>query len=151
MADLNPMVPGDVPYPQYSVTTTMEIDSVVPTTIVKGQLYTTNTPGNIVDVASDFRNGFFQAKETPEFATVVGDTVQVLGPRTRMIFTTQITGLAVGEDVIYLAGSTNVISGVKTDVLYVGKIFEIYTRNLDSTRKKITEVGDRIVVETVQA
>ena len=150
MPDLNPMVSGDVPYPQYSVTTTEEIEDGV--TISKGVVYTKNAAGNLIVVTASVADGFFQAKATPETVpAVTGDKVQVLGPRTRMIFTTQAAGLAVGNDVIIVPDTTNVIAGAKTSPLYVGKIFEIYTRNSDSTKKKLTEVGDRVIVETVQA
>jgi len=150
MADLNPMVPGDVPYPQYSVTTTEEIFAGV--TIVKGVIYTKNATGELIVATGDFNDGLFQAKAAPEIVpAVAGDTVQVLGPRTRMIFTTTEAGLIVGEDVIAVANTTGVIGGLESSDLYLGKIFEIYTRNTDSTRKKITDVGDRVVVETVQA
>jgi len=151
MPILNPMVPGDVPYPQYSVTTTEDISASLQ--INKGRLYQPDASGDLIDVASSLVDGFFQAKATP--VTISGaagiDSVQVLGPRTRMIFTTTEAGLSKGNDVIYVAGGTDVVGGDKTSLLYVGKIFEIYTRNTDSTKKKLTEVDDEVVVETVQA
>lgn len=151
MADLNPMVPGDVPFPQYSVTTTEDISAALQ--INKGELYQPDAAGNLIEVAASLADGFFQAKATPVGVSGLAgeDSVQVLGPRTRMIFTTTEANLSKGNDVIYVVGGTNVVGGVKTSVLYVGKIFEIYTRNADSTEKKLTEVGDRVVVETVQA
>lgn len=149
MADLNPMVPGDVPYPQYSVTTTEEIS--VGLAIVKGVIYTKNGTGELIVNAGDLSQGVFQAKATPEAVAVAGDKVQVLGPRTRMIFTDAVGGLVVGEDVVTDDNTTNVVTGAKTDTSYIGKIFEIYTRNTDSSKKKITIAGDRVIVETVQA
>lgn len=149
MADLNPMVPGDVPYPQYSVTTTEEINATV--TILKGVIYTKNAAGNLVVAGTDLSNGIFQAAATPEIAPAVdGDEVQVLGPRTRMIFDDTVGSLVVGEDVITSPNTTNVVSGAKTATNYIGKVFEIYTRNTDSTKKKVTVSGDKVIVETVQ-
>lgn len=150
MADLNPMVPGDVPYPQYSVTTTEEIFAAV--TIAKGVVYTKNATGELIVAGADLSQGIFQAKATPEVVpAVAGDKVQVLGPRTRMIFTDAVGGLVVGEDVITDPNTTNVVTGAKTATNYVGKVFEIYTRNTDSSKKKVTVAGDRVIVETVQA
>lgn len=150
MPILNPMVPGDVPYPQYSVTTTEEIEAGI--TIVKGRIFTKNgTTGELIAVTTEFVHGLFQAKATPEVVpAVAGDKVQVLGPRTRMIFDADSTPLVVGEDVVFIASTERVTSGAKTDALYIGKVFEIYTRNPDGTRKKVAQVNDRVVVETVQ-
>lgn len=151
MADLNPMVAGDVPYPQYSVTTTEPISDTL--VILKGVVYTKDAAGRLIVVAATLDNGIFQAKATPEAAAVVAndDKVQVLTPRTRMIFNDTVGSLVPGEDVIVVANTTNIVTGAKTSDLYIGKVFEIYTRNTDSTKKIVSEVGDRIIVETVQA
>jgi len=151
MADLNPMVPGDVPYPQYSVTTTEPISDAL--VILKGVVYTKDTAGRLIVVAATLAKGIFQAKATPLLAAVVAndDRVQCLGPRTRMIFDDAVGGLVPGEDVLVVADSTNIVTGLETSVLYIGKVFEIYTRNTDSTKKIVSVAGDRIVVETVQA
>ncbi len=151
MADLNPMVAGDVPYPQYSVTTTEPISDTL--VILKGVVYTKDAAGRLIVVAATLDNGIFQAKATPESAAVVAnnDEVQCLGPRTRMIFNDTVGGLVPGEDVILVANTTNIVTGAKTSALYIGKVFEIYTRNTDSTKKIVSEVGDRIVVDTVQS
>ena len=151
------MNPGDVPYPQYSVVTTQQIQQSQ--AIVKGRLYTsiasTNPTGLgvITAIGTTLVNGFFQATVDVTVAPSTDDesSVQVLGPRTRMIFTTQTAGLFVGQDVIYVNATKNVIAGTKSSDLYVGKIFEIYTRNTDSSKKTVTEIGDKVVVETVQA
>ena len=151
MADLNPMVPGDVPYPQYSVTTTEQIDNGLQ--ITKGRVYTKDTDGRLIAVSTTLANGIFQAKATPTAVAVEAneDSVQVLSPRTRMIFTSAAAGLVAGQDVLVVANTTNVISGVKSSILYIGKVFEIYTRNADSSRKLVSAINDRVVVETVQA
>ncbi len=151
MADLNPMGPGDVPYPQYSVTTTEQISNALQ--ITKGVVYTKDATGNLIVVALTLANGIFQAKATPETAAVLAnnDSVQCLGPRTRMIFDDAVGSLVPGQDVILTANTTNVVTGLKTSALYIGKVFEIYTRNVDSSKKIVSEAGDQVIVETVQA
>jgi len=151
MADLNPMVAGDMPYPQYSVTTTEPISDTL--VILKGVVYTKDAAGRLIVVSTTLDNGIFQAKATPLLAAVVAndDKVQCLGPRTRMIFNDTVGSLVPGEDVIVVANTTNIVTGAKTSDLYIGKVFEIYTRNTDSTKKIVSVSGDKIVVETVQA
>ena len=151
MADLNPMVAGDVPYPQYSVTITRPISDTLQ--ITKGIVYTSDAAGRLIVVTTTLENGIFQAKATPLLPAVVAndDAVQVLTPRTRMIFDDAVGGLVPGEDVLVVANTTNIVTGLKSSILYIGKVFEIYTRNTDSTRKLVSVVDDKIIVETVQA
>lgn len=151
MAILDPMVPGDVPYPQYSVTTTEPISDTLQ--IEKGVVYTKNAAGNLVPVVTTLALGIYQAKATPENPAVIADDdrVQCLGPRTRMIFTDPTGGLVPGQDVDVTPATTDVETGTKASLLYIGKVYEIYTRNADSSKKKVSEAGDRVVVETVQA
>ena len=68
-----------------------------------------------------------------------------------MIFDDAVGGLVPGEDVIVSANTTNVVTGGKTSALYIGKVFEIYTRNTDSSKKIVSVSGDKVIVETVQA
>jgi len=151
MADLNPMVPGDVPYPQYSVTTTEPISDTLQ--ITKGVIYTKDAAGRLIVSAGDLVNGIYQAAATPEAPAVVADNdeVQVLGPRTRMILIDSAGGLVPGQDVINSTNTDEVVSGGKAAANYIGKVFEIFTRNTDSSKKIIGVAGDRVVVETVQA
>lgn len=151
MPDFNPMVPGDVPYPQYSVTTTEPIDDGLQ--ITKGVVFTKDPAGRLVVVSTTLNFGIYQAKATPEAVAVQAnnDEVQTLGPRTRMILIDSAGGLVPGQDVVVTPNTDEVVSGLKSDVLYIGKVFEIYTRSLDSTKKIIAAAGDRVVVETVQA
>ncbi len=150
MPNFNPVQPGDNVYPKYAITTTKTISAAFQ--IVKGVMYTTDGNGNLIEVTTDFSRGFFQAMETP--AAISGaagdDLVQVFGPRTRMAFPTQEANMSVGQDVIYDIGNDNVIAGLKTDVLYLGKIFEITNLQADNiTQKHLTEVGDVVLVDTV--
>lgn len=151
MADLNPMVAGDVPYPQYSVTTTEPISDTLQ--ITKGIVYTKDAAGRLIVVTTTLDNGIYQAKATPEAPADVAfdDSVQTLGPRTRMIFTDAVGGLVPGEDVLVVANTTNIVTGAKSSALYIGKVFEIYTRNVDSSKKIVSVATDKIIVETVQA
>lgn len=151
MTNLNPMGPGDVPYPQYSVTITEPISDTLQ--ITKGIVYTKDAAGRLIVVSTTLANGIFQAKGTPLLPAVAADndSVQCLGPRTRMIFGDTVGGLVPGEDVIVVANTTNVVTGAKTSDLYIGKVFEIYTRNTDSSKKIVSEANDQVIVETVQA
>ena len=151
MADLNPMVAGDVPYPQYSVTTTEPISNTL--VILKGVVYTKDAAGRLIIVVLTLDNGIYQAAATPLAAAVVAnnDEVQCLGPRTRMIFDDAVGSLVPGEDVLVVANTTNIVTGANTSPLYIGKVFEIYTRNTDSSKKIISVIGDKVIVETVQA
>lgn len=151
VGQFSPKVPGQLVYPKYAVVTTIKLAIG---TFTQGKVYNANASGYLDDTdPTSLANGFFQAMTTPSTQpTVAGDdTIQVAGPRTRMLFTTQSAGLRVGADVIYVADSTNVVSGAKSAALYIGKIFEIYSQNTDGSRKSITEAGDKVVVETVQA
>lgn len=151
MPDLNPLEPGDVAYPQYSVTTTERISDALQ--ITKGRVYTKDAAGRLIVVTTTLDNGIYQAAATPTAVAVAAnnDDVQCLGPRTRMIFDDAVGGLVPGEDVIVVANTTNIVTGAKTSALHIGKVFEIYTVNTDSSKKIISVVGDEIVVETVQA
>ena len=148
MADLNPMVAGDVPYPQYSVTTSPNTTAIQYT---KGRVYTKDAAGRLIIVAATLDNGIYQARATPTAVSAVDDELQCLGPRTRMIFDDTVGSLVPGEDVIVVANTSNVVTGAKTSALYIGKVFEIYTRNTDSSKKIVSAANDKVVVETVQA
>ena len=153
MADLNPMVPGDVPYPQYSVTQTLELAGG--DIFVKGALYSPNGNGRLVDGdPSNFDDGLYQSAADADnsLASDGENSLQVLSPRTRMLFIADDADLVVGSDVIFTTNETDgahIDIGAKTSILYVGKVFEIYTRNSDSTRKYVSATGDRVIVETV--
>ena len=55
MVDQNPLEPGDVPYPQYSVTTTQPISLGVE--ITKGIVYTKDPAGTLNIVTSTLEKG----------------------------------------------------------------------------------------------
>ena len=149
MPDFTPLVPGDDPYPQYNVTTTQKISDALQ--ITKGVVYTKDAAGRLIVSALTLATGIFQAKATPEAPAVAAneDSVQVLGPRSRIIMDDAVGGLVEGEDVILVANTSNVVTGAKTSDLYLGKVFEIYTKNADNTKKIVTTAGDKVIVETV--
>ena len=150
MPNLNPLETGDVPYPQYSVTVTQEIDAGV--TILKGVIYTKNTAGELVVSTGDLTKGIYQSRATPTInvPALAGDDVQVLGPRTRMLLVDSAGGLVEGDNV---DNSTNtdevVVAAITTAVNYVGRVFEIYTKDTQGTKKKVAAAGDLVIVETV--
>lgn len=157
MPDFIPAEPGDLVYPKYATITTVPISAALQ--ITKGIIYTISvvadaTKGRLIVVAATLKNGFFQATSTP---TQVGDasnddTVQVAGPRTRMLLNDTVGGLVVGDDVVTIANTSNVIAGAKSDDLYLGKIFEIYNLQSDNiTPKSVTSPGDKVIIETVQS
>lgn len=150
MADLNPMVTGDVPYPQYSVVTTQNIDATV--TIIKGRIYTKNTDGELVLVTTTLAKGIFQATATPteNVPALAGDEVQCLGPRTRLLMEVNGAGAVAGDLVENDANSDQVtVTSVDTGLLFLGRVFEIYTRNTDSSKKLVAADEDLLVIETV--
>jgi len=151
MPDLNPLKPGDVPFPQYSVTTTQTTTAIQYT---KGIIYTKDAAGRLIVVAATLAPGIFQAAVTPTLVSVVDDEIQVLGPRTRMILQVEdsIT-LHEGEDVLVVANTNKVTSGAKSSDLYLGKVFEVYSKDQFGT-KQISIVGSDanpvfVIVETV--
>lgn len=151
MPNLNPLETGDIPFPQYSVTVTQEIDATV--TIIKGRIYTKNTDGELVVSTGDLTKGIYQAATTPTInvPALAGDEVQVLAPRTRMLLVDSAGGLVEGDNVDNTTNTDEVVvAAVTTAVNYVGRVFEIYTK--DSTtgsKKKVAAMGDLVIVETV--
>ena len=150
MPQLNPLKTGDVAFPQYSVTVTQEIDAGV--TILKGVIYTKNAAGELVVSTGDLTKGIYQARATPtvNVPALAGDTVQVLGPRSRILMVDSAGGLVEGDNV---DNSTNtdevVVAAITTAVNYIGRVFEIYTKDAAGTKKKVTGAGDLVIVETV--
>jgi len=153
MADLNPMVPGDVPYPQYSVTETLELGAGG--IFVKGQIHTLNATGHLTTTTpTTFALGLYQnAADFDNTGFATGDnSLQVLSPRTRIIVIAEDATPVIGSDVIFDNNDTDgahVVAGLKSNILHIGRVFEIYTRNADGTRKRVPAADDRIVVETV--
>jgi hypothetical protein len=135
-----------VPYPQYSITTTEEL--FAGNGVNKGEIHAKNATGELEFNDTDLSSGFFQVKGTVT-TPVAGDKVQVLSPGSRMILKSEVAGLVVGNEVILGTEVDSVISGNKSSLIHVGRVFEIYTRNTDASKKKVTAAGDLVVVETI--
>ena len=150
MPNINILDDGDVPYPQYSVTQVQGL--TIGIQLVKGKIYTKNPVTGLIIVTdpTNFDAGMFQSLVKTDIDSVVDDEAQFLLPRSRIIRRIKDGETLVSGEDVSLDGATGfIISGAKTDALYLGKIFEIYTRNNDLTKKKITVNGDRVVIDTV--
>lgn len=151
MANLNPLVTGDVPYPQYSVTVTQEIDAGV--TILKGVIYTKNAAGELVVSTGDLKRGIYQARETPfvNVPALAGDEVQVLAPRSRILMVDSAGGLVEGDLVDNTTNTDQVVvAAVSTAINFIGRVFEIYTKDeTTGSKKKVALADDLVIVETV--
>lgn len=151
MAELNPLKTGDVPYPQYSVTVTQEIDADV--TILKGVIYTKNAAGELVVNTGDLVKGIYQARETPtvNVPALAGDKIQVLSPRSRILVVDLIGGLVEGDNVDNISNTDQVIfTANTTGPAYLGRVFEIYTKDATTgSKKKVAASGDLVILETV--
>ena len=150
MAELNPLKAGDVPYPQYSVTITQEIETGV--TILKGVIYTKNATGNLAVSTGDLTKGIYQARVAPtvNVPALAGDKVQVLGPRTRILLVDSAGGLVEGDNVDNTTNTDEVVIAANTTgTAYVGRVFEIYTKDADGNKQKVAVAGNLVIVETV--
>ena len=150
MPNLNPLETGDIPYPQYSVTTTQEINAGV--TIIKGRIYTKNAAGELVVNTGTLITGIFQAASTPTInvPALEGDEVQVLGPRTRMLLVDTIGGMVEGNLINSNMNTDEVrIAANTTSAEFIGRVFEIYTKDSNGNKKIVAEAGDLVVVETI--
>jgi len=150
MPNINILDDGDVPYPQYSVTQVQGL--TIGIQLEKGKIYTKNPVTGLIIVTdpTDFDVGMFQSLVKTDIDSVVGDEAQFLLPRSRIIRRIKDGETLVSGEDVSLDGATGfIIAGAKTDALYLGKVFEIYTRNTNLTKKKITVDNDRVVIDTV--
>jgi len=147
MPELNPLKTGDIPFPQYSVTTT-QITTAIQYT--KGIIYTKSPTGALVVVAATLAKGIYQAAVTPPTISVDADEIQVLGPRTRILLVDTAGGLVEGDLVNNTPNTDAVTVAANTSsVLFIGRVFEIYTKGGDGSKKKVAGTGDLVIVETV--
>ena len=150
MPDFTPLDPGDIPYPQYSVTTTERISDTL--VILKGVIYTKDANGELVVSTGDLTKGIYQAKATPtvNVPALAGDEVQVLAPRSRILLVDSAGGLVEGDNVDNTTNTDEVVvAAITTAVNYIGRVFEIYTKDAQGTKKKVAGAGDLVIVETV--
>jgi len=149
LPELNPLKTGDVPFPQYSVTTSPFISAGV--TITKGKIYTADGAGELVVVTTTLVKGIFQAKATPtvNIPALAGDQVQALNQRSRILVVDNAGGLVAGDEVKTIADTDQVVIGDKSDILHIGRVFEVYTKDAQGTKKKVAGAGDIVIVDMV--
>lgn len=146
MPNLNPLLPGDTPYPQYSVTVTQKTTAIQ---ITKGVVYTKDGVGRLIVSALTLERGLFQSRVTPDAVSALDDGVQVLAPRSRILMQDIVGGLVEGDDVILTANTDQVVTGAKASLLYLGKVIEIYTKDSNGSKKQVTVANDYVIIDTV--
>lgn len=149
MPVLNPLLTGDVPYPQYSVTTSPFISAGV--TITKGKIYTKDGNGELVVPTTTLVKGIYQARATPtvNIPALAGDKVQTLNLRSRILMVDSAGGLVEGDEVVNTVDTDEVVIGDKSSVLHIGRVFEISTKDAQGTKKKVADAGDLVIVDMV--
>lgn len=156
MPKTNPMVNGDVPYPQYSVTVTAFQDASL--AVTKGYIYTKNSSGNLIVPISttgvaDLSRGVFQARDaSPSNGTAGVQGVQCLVPKSRIILKAP-ANLVVGDEVeLDSSGSTTTQDTCMQAVQphtkgYLGRIVEIYTKDSSGNPKQVTAANDLVIIQ----
>ena len=154
-----PQVPGDIPFPQYSVTDSEFLKNAVPST--KGEIMTLDAAGRLIAVTgavaiADLTRGAMQATVTRVAPTAEDtDEIQVLKHVSRIILKANIN-LSPGDPVELLT-----VAGVVTpDKValsvsprsdgYLGKIFQVYTLGTNGVKKQFT-ADDDLVIVTLEA
>ena len=124
-----------------------------------GRIYTTDSSARLIiptaaSSEADLTNGILQSRAT----TVIGDgftSVQVVTPPSRILLKAKVAGLKINDKVslgVLSATSPDQESVVAAnltafDLAYVGRVFEIDTKNADGTKKLIAAVGDLLVID----
>lgn len=131
------------------------ITTIIP--VVEGRVYTTDTTGRLIIPAvttnvADLTKGILQALAT----TVTGDgniDVQVALPPSRIILKAP-PGLKKNDRVDIATPTSSTVTQDKVEVNagafnkgYLGRIFEIDTKNADGSRKLVTVDDDLVVVD----
>lgn len=152
-----PLVPGDIPFPQYSVTDSEFLKNAVPST--KGNIMTLDAAGRLIAVVgavaiADLRRGAMQATVTVVAPTAEDtDEIQVLKKRSRIILKADVN-LSPG-DRVELKTAAGVVTpdkvqlapaGAHTDG-YLGEIFQVYTLGTDGVKKQFTADDDLVIVD----
>ena len=151
-----PLVPGDVPFDQYSVTDSEFVKISVP--IVKGNIYTLDAAGRLIIVTgaaaiADLQRGAMQAKDLLAAPSAEDtDEVQVLKQRSRIILKANVN-LSPGDEV-ELKTAAGVVTPDKVQLGaatrtngYLGRIFQIYTLGTDGVKKQFTADDDLVIVD----
>ena len=159
MPVLTPHQPGDAYYPQFDVRRSMPINAGV--SIVKGNIYTADSQGNIVAVTGSggvafLGDGLFQA--TVDLAAVTGESdgdrnVQFITPASYMILKAD-ASLTVGNRVdLKIVGAVVTADRVQgAPLIYsrgsIGRIFRILSVDGKELQKQVTAANDLVVVRT---
>ena len=152
-----PQVPGDIPFPQYSVTDSEFLKNAVPST--KGNIMTLDAAGRLIAVVgavaiADLTRGGMQATVTRVAPTAEDtDEIQLLKQRSRIILKADVN-LSPGDEV-ELKCVAGVVTPDKVQLAavagrtdgYLGRIFQVYTLGTDGVKKQFTADDDLVIVD----
>ena len=155
-----PLVPGDVPFPQYSVTDSEFLKNAVPST--KGNIMTLDAAGRLIAVVgaaaiADLRRGAFQAAVTRVAPTAEDtDEIQVLKQRSRVVLKADVN-ISPG-DAVELKTVAGVVTPDKVQLApagthtqgFLGRVFQIYTLGTDGVKKQFS-ADDALVIVDLEA
>jgi hypothetical protein len=153
---MSPLGIGDKPYPQDLKVKQKYI--TLGLAISKGLIYTSDVNGRLIVPISttgvaDLSLGIFQAADVaPAPVANDTDTVQTFTNKSRIILKAP-AGLVEGQDVeLSSSGSVTTQDTCMAAVFprtkgFLGRIFEIYTKNTNGSIKEITALNDLVVIE----
>jgi hypothetical protein len=156
MPNQNPLVIGDIPFPQYSVTTSEIITQGL--AIIKGNIYTKDVNGRLIVPIStsgvaDLSLGVFQARDVaPAPVTQDTDTIQCLKTRSRILLKSGVV-LVLGQEVeLSSAGSVTAADTAMAAVEphtkgFLGTVYKVYTVNTDGSSKQKSAIGDLVIID----
>ncbi len=152
-----PLVPGDVPFPQYSVVDSEFVKNAVPTT--KGFIMTLDAAGRLIAVVgaaaiADLTRGGMQAMVTLVAPTAEDtDEIQVLKQRSRVVLKADVN-LSPGDEVelktvggVVTADKVQLAAAAGRTDGYLGRIFQVYTLGTDGVKKQFTADDDLVIVD----
>lgn len=153
-----PLVPGDIPFPQYARVDSEFLKNAVPST--KGNVMTLDPAGRLIAVTgtgiiADLNRGAMQAMVT-RIAPVAEDTdeIQVLKQGSRIILKANVN-LSPG-DRVELKTVGGVVSPDKCQLApagahtqgFLGRIFQVYTLGTDGVKKQFTADDDLVIIDS---
>lgn len=152
-----PVVPGDPPFPQYSVVDSEFLKNAVPST--KGNVMTLDPAGRLIAVVgavaiADLTRGAMQAMVTRVAPTAEDtDEIQVLKQRSRVVLKADVN-LSPGDEV-ELKCVAGVVTPDKVQLAaaagrtdgFLGRIFQIYTLGTDGIKKQFSADDDLVIVD----
>ena len=152
-----PLVPGDVPFPQYSTVDSEFLKNAVPST--KGEVMTLDAAGRLIAVVgaaaiADLSRGAFQALVTRVAPTAEDtDEIQVMKQRSRVVLKANVN-LSPGDEVeLKTVGGVVTADKVQLGAVaartdgFLGRIFQIYTLGTDGVKKQFSADDDLVIVD----